>query len=701
MKAKPIISLIIAGIAISANAQEANDSIPSQELNEVVVEGRTQRVIKHGVEYTPSKSIKKSANDAISLLRMMNTPQLNISPANMSVTTTSGKSVGIFIDYVQASEQDLQGLRPEDVLRVEVLQYPEDPRFNSQQHVVNFIMHKYQWGGYTKISANGTTLNLDRADGLLYSKFVKDKWTIDANASGMISHDGHNYDGVNTETFRDFDFNGAHIGEMMRTTRSGIDNLRQRNSQWASVRANYQTDNVMLTHAVSFFRYAIPTDRSLSSVSFSDNLLETSDAISVERQQSISPNIGGYYYFRMPKGNSLVVNWNFRHYGTIRSSSYTLGGMPTVVNDNNEKSYAPNMTVQYSKKFSHRNTFRTSLMTYNTWYDTKYAGSYDGTQKLLSSENMLFLEYMQNWQCGLSLYSRAGASYVLGRVNGVNTLSQWNPRLGLQLEYDINDHHSASIEGWWGNSHPEPSSANSAIVQNNELLWLQGNPDLKNTIFQQVTASYNFIPSNKFSLAATLEYEGNPDKQAWEFYTLPSYNGLIRRTINSGTFHRYSAWLSSTVRLFDNSLSIRGNLQAERLVLTGIDKQSENHLFASIYANYLFRNFSFMLFYQTPQKNLTAWSMGVRSHYKSTYGLYVNYAVGDFKCGLQFRNWFNGNKFYQDFDSPHYSMHGWMRDVDLSRTLTLTLSYTLPYGKKVNRNDELNSSGTVDSAILK
>lgn len=701
MKTKLNISAIAALTVFSVNAQEVTDTIQSHELNEVVVEGRTQRVIKHGVEYIPSKSIKKSANDAISLLRMMNTSQLNISPTDMSVTTTSGKNVSIFIDYVQATEQDLQGLRPEDVLRVEVLQYPEDPRFNSQQYVVNFIMRTYQWGGYTKIEAKGTTLNLDRADGLVYSKFVTGKWTIDANASGMISYDGHNYDGVNTETFRDFTFNGSHINQMTRTTLSGIDNLRQRNSQWASVRTTFQTDNLMLLHAVSFFRYAIPREKSISSVSFSDNLLPSSDALSLENQQSISPNIGGYYYFNLPKGNSLVVNWNFRHYGTSRNSSYTLGEMSPVVNDNKEKSYAPNLIIQYSKKFSHNNTFRTSVMTYNTWYDTKYAGSYDGVQKLLSSENMLFLEYMQRWQCGLSLYSRAGASYVLGRVNGINTLNQWNPRLGLQLEYEINDRHSASIEGWWGNSHPEPSSANTALVQINELLWLQGNPDLKNTIFQQVTASYNFIPSNKFSLAATLEYEGNPDKQAWDFYALPGYNGLIRRTINSGTFHRYSAWLSSTVKLFNNSLSIRGNVQAERLVLTGIDHQSENRLFASVYANYLFRNFSFMLFYQTPQKDLTAWSMGVRSHFKSTYGLYVNYAVGDFKCGLQFRNWFNSNKFYRDFDSPHYPMHGWMRDVDLSRTLTLTLSYTLPYGKKVNRNDELNSSSTVNSAILK
>ena len=120
--------------AISVLAQEESpDTISAKELGEIVVVAQNQRTNSTSSTYIPMKRQKDSATDAISLLSQMAIPQLEVQPGNFNVKNISGQNVAIYINYVSASEQDLTGLRPTDVKKVEYLIYPQDPRFKGAQ----------------------------------------------------------------------------------------------------------------------------------------------------------------------------------------------------------------------------------------------------------------------------------------------------------------------------------------------------------------------------------------------------------------------------------------------------------------------------------------------------------------------------------------------------------------------------------------
>ena len=237
--------IFVAAATLTAAAQtESTDTVKSHELQEVVVEGAQQRASVKMTTYTAPKQAKEAAIDANDLLQRMAIPELRIDPVSKAVSTASGQSVTLFINYVQAEAQDITGLRTTDVKSVQYLDYPEDPRFKGVPHAVNFIVQEYEYGGYTKLTHSEFAGSGYTNQGSVFSKFAYKKMVYDLYAGWdyVTSND------VGSSSLATYRLPSATI---------------ERNQIWESsdfsyidvpvtFRASYNTDKVQIINTVGY-----------------------------------------------------------------------------------------------------------------------------------------------------------------------------------------------------------------------------------------------------------------------------------------------------------------------------------------------------------------------------------------------------------------------------------------------------------------
>lgn len=190
-------------------ANEPTDTIKTQELHEVVIEASNQRLNSEVSTYIPMARQKNSAQNGVALLSQMSIPQIDVDPINLAVKTAHGQNVSIFIDYIPATSADLQGMKTQDVKKVEYYMHPSDARFQGAKYVINFVMQKYEWGGYTKLTAD-KWFGVNRTEGSLYSKMTYKRMTFDVFADERYLTNRH-MGQTSTEHFNFTDFNGEGL----------------------------------------------------------------------------------------------------------------------------------------------------------------------------------------------------------------------------------------------------------------------------------------------------------------------------------------------------------------------------------------------------------------------------------------------------------------------------------------------------------
>ena len=304
-----ILTSVLAICNITAYAQEANDTIKSHELKEVVVQAQMQRTSPTTTSYTPSGKQKNAAQNAVDLLRQMAIPQIRINPIDETVTDNVGGSVAIYINFLEASKEEMEGLRTADVRRVEYLEFPTDPRFRGAERVINIIVLEYVYGGYTKLATNENFLIGFSSRNNIFSKFSYRKMTYDLyiGANNWNNHHiGNNLKGI--FTIKDTD------GKYCQLTRTeSLDGSHYKQNEYpVTFRATYSSEKIRIRNTVGFTHLNIPVYEQRGKLTYQPGGEQNYSFKKSNPNRNNSLAYQGSFFFSLPNKFSIDISPRFK-----------------------------------------------------------------------------------------------------------------------------------------------------------------------------------------------------------------------------------------------------------------------------------------------------------------------------------------------------------------------------------------------------
>lgn len=666
-------------------------------LQAVKIEADNITLLSDKSIYRPTQRQKNASQTAFDLLNRMAIPQLNTTLGSSSVTTASGQPVAMYIDYIPATANDLKMMKMSDVLSVEYLEYPADPRFQGKRFVVNFIMTKYEYGGYVK--ALGTE-NFIANSGFLQAntRLVKNRMTYDIMGYGYYMSNNH-FGTDEIETFRLPQENGG-VKSFNRESLTETSRYRKTNYE-TSFRALYSTDKVNVNNQVAIGIDNTPHNDKTGLVKYTDNLLNESRYNSVEDSKAKFLKYNGYYYFGLPNNNSLTASISYSYSHTVQSSNYIETAIDPIYNGARDNTHNGYIELNYSQSFSNKHSLQGLTRLLYERNRTNYSGSVDALDYSTTKYGQVGASYNYA-DTKVSASLGFGWDWLSTSLNENKTKANY-PYIDASLKFVPNRKNSFSTEFHYAVWPPSSNYKSVNIIQISPFLWLTGNPKLESHRSYDIGTSYTFIPHRKFYMTVFVNswFIGNRDAFVYE----ATPDGIIR-TIQQpvGMSYHYNYGIRASVKQLDSKLHISGNL-GQLIMHNGLPyKLTRSSINYYLQALYYLGSFNFAMSYRSANASDNYDSRsGTWTKNKDVFVLQTGWSneIWNIRLTAQNLQRWNWRAAYSAMNSDNYSVNKWVSNASAHAFIQLSASYSFGFGKKIRRDNEPQVSGTASSGILK
>lgn len=684
-----ILSLLLVPY-IAQGQTTAPDSVSVRELGEITVTADTQRTEASKTVYIPTGRQKSTASDGLSLLARMNIPQLSINPITETVRTAGEQEVSLFINYHPASDEDAAGLNPADVRKVEYLDFPSDPRFLRAQHVVNFITYLYNYGGYTRLNGKERFM-IHSGEVSVYSKFAYRAMEYDFMVSGDYDYDSH-IGSVTDEIYR---FKTITINRES-TAESGNNHER---GLYAGLRASWNKDqNLSFRNLISYRRQHTSVNETTGYVSFSD--LYNSQYYRTE-----APFTNNAVSWDSELYSFLSRGWSFNgNFHTEIVNSHTTDNYITstseIRNQADEDSWYMRGNIQVNKSFTDRISLFTNIASGGGHTSINYTGTSNATNKFNQTFTGIYLGVTLNFR-KIAGSIDGGYAFESNSINNKRTDDRY-PFTHINVQYALGQKNSLSLWFQYATMSPDATMKNPNILRQSELMYISGNPDLKCSRHISANLSYLWLPSNRWQMAAYAVFFKIANRQI-AVYSPDGPDGMmLRKYYNDGDYNHGQIGARLTVKSADNRLAVA---IAPRLLLyrtTGNNSISHYPFTGSINADYYLGNFFFNAYWSSGSSYVDGETAYLRKM-PSAYSIGAGWATDGWNIQLALANLFRSSwKVSTDTLTTHwYDSTVTQLGSDSHRRITLNITYTFNYGKRVTKTSELTGNTSISTSILR
>lgn len=555
--------------SLSAMAQtETADSIPAQELQEIVIQA--PKVIRKADMdvYHPSKSAVEHSQNGLQLLNNLMIPTLTVSDA-LGTIQAAGQSVQVRINGRESSIEQVRTLLPETIKRVEWIDNP-GLRYGGANYVLNFIVSNPTVGGSLMAQAR-PALNQAWGFYMADAKFNtgRSQWEVGGNfklTNKLKTHRDY------TETFTYSDGSTLTRNE---TSRGGTMDNSFANA-WASY-SYIKPDTTVFMAEFGLFQKL--TDkflyRGLLSLSDgSDDILLTDS----HGDKGGTPSLSLYWQQNFAHKQMLIVNFNSSFYFGRSYSDYIeqLAGASSYLTDIHtnikDRNQAYAIEADYIKNW--RNGRFTAGASYTANRNRSQYESLGGDIFHQRQDKVyLFAEYFHRFEKWTAT-AGMGVQYTDYLFKETNQGSHsWSPRPQATITYSLNQNHNFRLNFTSWQSTPSLAETNIVPQQLDGFQWRVGNQNLKTANSYMLTFRYGFnVPrvSGSFGIRAFTSPNAITPLLQWES------DRLITTYENSRGLQNLSFFLAPQIEIIPKWLMLSGYVQfrMERMRGTGYTHHS-------------------------------------------------------------------------------------------------------------------------------